>query len=177
MFKNLFRRNNPDNSHSEVTFDTQFYDQFWSNFRSHLTQKKSILSPFKNLYDLSPDEKYTYSGVNFGWFDNRSLWLFGWTDVTSDRISAKFRLKKEMGPLFEQLKKDQESIHTHFGGNLDWDRPPKYYSVGVYRSSAGFGNTSNHEELFEWLRENLEKLERIFMWKLASYYLGGHTPE
>lgn len=176
--RSLFGRNAPDNLDREITFDRQFYDQFWSNFRNYLTQNRSMLSPVEELYNLSDNEKYTYSGINFGWFNNRSFWLLGWTDVTNDRISAKFRLKntEEMSSLFEQLKEDQKSIHTHFGGNLDWDSPPKY-SVGVYRSSVDLGNTSNHEELFEWLLENLEKLERVFMWKLASYYLGEHNYE
>ena len=176
MLRNLFRRNVTDDSHSEVNFDKNFYDQFWSNFRNYLTQKRSMLSPVEKLYNLSDNGKYTYSGYNFGWFNDRSLWLLGWTDVTNDRISAKLRLKnvEEMSSLFEQLKEDQESIHTHFGGNLEWDDPPQY-SVGVYKNSVEFGNTSNHEELFEWLHENLEKLERVFMWKLASYFVDGYT--
>ena len=180
MLRNLFRRNVTDDSHSEVNFDDDFYDQFWRNFRKHLSKEDSSLTPFTKLYDVQKSTRnnniYTYSGYNFGWFNNRSLWLLGWTDVTNDRISAKLRLKnvEEMSSLFEQLKEDQESIHTHFGGNLEWDDPPQY-SVGVYRSSVEFGNTSNHEELFEWLHENLEKLERVFMWKLASYFVDGYT--
>ena len=178
MLSKLFRKDVTNKSHSEVNFDDVFYDQFWNNFRKHLSKDGSSLTPFPKLYDAQNstrnNNRYTYSGYNFGWFNNRSLWLIGWTDVANDRISAKLRLKntEEMSSLFEQLKEDQESIHTHFSGNLEWDDPPQY-SVGVYRNSVELGNRSTHEELFEWLRENLEKLERVFMWKLASYYIEG----
>ena len=107
MLRNLFRRNVTDDSHSEVNFDKNFYDQFWSNFRNYLTQKRSMLSPVEKLYNLSDNGKYTYSGYNFGWFNDRSLWLLGWTDVTNDRISAKLRLKnvEEMSSLFEKFER------------------------------------------------------------------------
>ncbi|MCY4401436.1 MAG: DUF4268 domain-containing protein [Candidatus Poribacteria bacterium] len=174
MLRNIFgrnnSRNNPDNSHNEVTFNRQFYDQFWNEFHNHLIQNKSVLVPFSEAYNFNgQDNRYTYAGIHFGEFDKDPIRLIGWTDVNNGRIAAKLRFKN-LNPLFGELKEDQESIHAFFGGNLEWDRPPSK-SVGLYRSSVDFGNTSNHEELFEWLRENLEKLERVFMWKLTSYYI------
>ena len=177
MLRNLFRRNVTDDSHSEVTFDKQFYDQFWHEFHNHLIHNESLLKPFAERYNFSGENnQWTYAGIHFGAFEEKPIWLTGWTDVNNGnngKIAAKL-CTRNMNSLFEQLKEDQESIHTHFGDDLDWNKPPRY-SVGVYKNSVEFGNTSNHEELFEWLRENLEKLERVFMWKLASYFVDGYT--
>lgn len=170
MLRNLFRRDNSDNSHGEVTFNKQFYDQFWHEFHNHLMHNGSVLKPFEEPYNFhGENNQWTYAGIHFGAFEEEPIWLIGWTDVNNGRIAAKLRFKN-LNSLFEQLKEDQGSIHAYFGGNLEWDRPPQN-SVGLYKSSIDLGNTSNHEEIFEWLRENLEKLERVFMWKLASYYI------
>ncbi len=174
MFKNIFKRkisrNNSDNSQNETTFNRQFYDQFWNDFGNYLIHNGSQLKPFKEPYNFyGEDNRYTYAGIHFGAFEEEPIWLIGWTDVINGRIAAKLRFRN-LDSLFDQLKEDQESIHAFFGGNLEWDRPP-HKSVGLYRSSIDFGNTSSHGELFEWLHENFEKLERVFMWKLASYYV------
>lgn len=170
MFSNIFKRRNPDNSQNEVTFNRQFYDRFWNEFHNHLIRNGSGLKPFNEPYNFyGEDNRYTYAGIHFGAFEEEPIWLIGWTDVNNGRIAAKLRFK-DLNPLFDQLEEDQESIHAFFGGNLEWDRPP-HKSVGVYKGSVDFGNTSSHGELFEWLREHFEKLERVFMWKLASYHI------
>lgn len=68
------------------------------------------------------------------------------------------------------MKKDRDSIHAFFGSELIWNEPPSN-SVGVYKSDLDFEDESTYQDLFEWLRERLEKLERVFLGKLALYFI------
>ena len=174
LFKRKSSNNSENTEQSDITqiFDRPFYDEFWGNYRNYLIQNNSSINPCDNLYDLTGNDKYTYSGYKYGWFDEWSLWIIGWTDVAQDRICTKLRLKSDekYGIIFDKLKNDRDSIHNNFGGELEWDDPPKY-SVGVYKNNVKLGDRSTHEELYYWLRENMEKLEKVFLWQFASYFL------
>lgn len=173
MIRNIFKRKVSSDLTRPETFDKEFYNQFWSDFRNHLIQHGSLVKPSEELYNFhGNNQEYTYSGLCFGEFDRLSggLWLTGWTDIGNGQIAAKFCIEKNKKPLFNQLEKDRDSIHALFGSELIWNKPPTN-SVGVYKFNLDFEDESTYQDLFEWLRESFEKLERVFMWKLALYFI------
>ena len=172
---------NRNNAEPELTFDVDFHERFWTQCHEYLTNYSALLEPFGSLNrdkscDIShgeePSRSYSFLGCSFGDLNDRSLWLIGWIYPAQGRIAAKLRLdRRTRETLFNQLRADKTSIDTYFNDEeLEWDEIPKY-SIGVYKNDVDFTNVSNWHESFEWLRVNLEKIEVIFLNKLAWYYL------
>ena len=164
-----------DNSPSAVTLDKTFYDKFWEGFRDYLCQKNSSLKPMGNLYDSKNDYIRTYSGICFGHFYdyNSPVWFTGVTFSENDGIAAQFCSRNKK--LLTRLKEDKESIEDYFGGEIDWSIIDIASRIGVDKKGANLKYVSNHPNLYEWLRQNLEKLEQVIMWKLASYYIDDNS--
>ncbi len=175
--RNPFRRNNVNNSQSQVIFDPDFYSNFWQKFRSHLDENDSPLTVSGNLYNGSGENnKYTYSKIHFGECDPNTHYLAGWTWAEGGQIGTKFFLKNN-DALFDWLKAKQDSFRHHFDFKhpdveLDWYRDgQRYNNFGIIKKNVDFQETSNHQELFKWLRVNLEILEIVCLCQLALYFL------
>ena len=173
-----FFRNGTDDSPTEVPLDDTFHKQFWSQFRRHLSEQNCSLQPYgrhrRNAHcDIDREVRYSYFGCFFGDFHVRyeNLWLIGWIWPSEGQISAKLSIENEQ--VFNKLIADKDSIETRFNqGELEWHDPPTY-SVGIYKfvETSDFTVEANWQGLFEWLRINLERIEKVFMNKLALYYI------
>ena len=162
----------------EMNLDDEFHERFWSNFRDYLDRNNSSLKPVENLFDsYSPRGSLnSYSGFYFGDIRKRStLWLIAWIWPDRSRIAAKLRVDESLEPVFGMLEEDKDSIQEYFGEVvLDWDSPPDF-SVGVYQDDVDFTDPFIYHKLYEWLQVNLEKIERVFNDRLATYFIEGSS--
>ncbi len=97
------------------------------------------------------------------------VWLTGMIRSEQDEIAAQFCINDT--ELLRRLEGDKGSIEEYFGGKLDWSLIHNAKRIGIDKKEANLQDTSHHPGLYEWLSQNLEKLEKVFMWKLASYYI------
>ncbi len=180
------RFNRKENQQEKEIFRDPPHEEFWRGFYEYLKEKNSTLRHFGSLthrgqlYDLMRNG-ISYSGCDFGLmhfginknrFMARYIWLVGAFHPDGRWLSAKIRLKKDVSEdLFDILKRDIESIESHFENRheFEWDAQPQY-SIGVFRDGIDFKDKENWKELFEWLCVNLEKLEQVFMNRLALYF-------
>ena len=166
--------------------NTDYHKQFWTGFRIFFTT--SIISevgffqkPFDNLFDpytQNDDSISSYSGFTFlnigsGRF-NSTLWLIGWIHPKRSQVAAKLcvdRNNNQAQTLFEKLNSDKDNINDLFGDTLNWEAPP-IPSVGIYINDVENDDWINGiPHLYQWLYDNLIKLNKVFSETLARYYI------
>lgn len=160
------------------SFDNPPHGEFWYGFREHIKKEGSNLSHFgslstDNLYDLKND--VSFSGCDFGVINKpefKFLWLTGALNPKKYWLSAKLTLLGDLHKdLFDVLKKDSIHIERHFSTQykFEWDDPPRY-SIGLLRDNINLADKNSWDELFEWVRINLEELEHVVINRFALYF-------
>lgn len=142
-------------------------EQFFFEFRSHLTAKNSPLNPLKWNRN-SPD----YLGFNIGRWPE--IWLSGWISATRRQIAANLHMEgPNAGSRFDELMNNRQEIESRFGAKLQWKKSPFWSEevpqVGIYKSNTDPTDRSDWSNQFEWLREKLEKLDEIFRDRVAEF--------
>ena len=142
-------------------------EQFFSEFRRHLTAKNSPLNPLKWNRN-SPD----YLGFNIGRWPE--IWLSGWISATRRQIAANLHMKvPNADSRFDELENNRQEIESQFGARLQWKKSPPWRpavpQVGVYKNNADPTDRSDWPNQFEWLRKKLEKLDGIFRARVAEF--------
>ena len=149
----------PDDGIGSPPTDNDWREQFFAEFRRHLTANDSPLNPLEWNRN-SPD----YLGFNIGrWPD---IWLAGWISAAQRQIAANLHLKlSDAGLRFDELKNNRQEIDSQFNAELQWEKSPRWNrevsQVGVY-SNTDPTDRSDWPNQFEWLRSNLEKLNEVF---------------
>ena len=141
-------------------------EQFFAEFRGHLTANGSQLNPLEWNRN-SPD----YLGFDIGKWPE--IWLSGWISATQRQIAANLHMKgPNAGSRFDELKNNRQEIESQFGAELQWEKSPFWSSkvpqVGVY-NNVDPTDKSDWPNHFEWLREKLEKLNEVFQKRVTEF--------
>ena len=134
-------------------------DDYWRNFIDYLEHRGSSLEVLRWHGGSG------YLGFYLGYGDNNGQHPDYWISAgkNSGFIAANFCLNKQNLPNIRRwFANNQQDIDRKFDEEFDEkpQRPPNpYIEVGISRQSSG---EIEHNLEFKWLRERLEKLERLF---------------
>src|SRR5258707_4626638 len=136
--------------------------EFWTAFKKHLERASNISCP-----KPAPQSWMNHSigAAGFGLSSIASTWS-SLTARYDPEIRVEFWMNgSNFKTQFELLEAQKEEIETEAKQKLVWDNPQdRKRSRKIYvRKSADFRDRGKWPEQHEWLRENLERLYRIFM--------------
>lgn len=146
----------------EVSAHKQFQLKFWSAFKQHMEARGSFVRCQKPSPQHWMNHAIGRSGVHLD--SIISLWN-SLTGLKGAEIRAELYLdgpnaKQE----FAMLEKQKESIEMALGFPLTWHNPENKAACRLYtRQNADFTNEALWPEQFEWLRQNLEKMHKVFV--------------
>jgi hypothetical protein len=145
----------------EVSAYKQLQLKFWTAFKQHLEAKGSVIRCQKPLPHHWMTHTIGRSGVHLS--SIVSLWNSE-TGVKGPEIRAELYLS---GPNAKQefaaLKKQKESIEKALGFPLTWHNPETKAACWLYtRQNADFLNEALWPQQFEWLRQRLETMHKVF---------------
>jgi hypothetical protein len=145
----------------EVSAHKQFQLKFWSAFKQYMEAKGSFVRCQKPLPQHWTNYAIGRSGIHLD--SIISLWNSE-TGLKGPEIRAELYLD---GPNAKQefalLEKQKESIETALGFPLNWHNPEKKAACRLYtRYNTDFTNEALWQEQFEWLRQRLETMHKMF---------------
>lgn len=140
---------------------------YWSKLREHLTVKNSFLEPGKWNEDR-PD----YLGFDIG--KSPLIWMSAWLNPKGKQIAVNLHLKGQNAKTqFDELYQQQEVVKDEFGAGLKWYKSPKFNpsvpQVGLYKNNTDPKAELDWQNQFEWLRSNLEKLDKVFRLRISEF--------
>jgi hypothetical protein len=135
--------------------------KFWTAFKQHMESKGSIVRCQKPFPQHWTNHAIGRSGVHLD--SVVSLWNSE-TGLKGPEIRAGLYLD---GPNAKQefavLEKEKENIEKALGFPLTWYNPEKKAACRLYtRQNADFTNEAFWPEQFEWLRQRLEMMHKVF---------------
>jgi hypothetical protein len=135
-------------------------DDYWDNFNDYLEGHGSSLDVLNWQY--GPD----YLGFYLGYGENNGEHPDYWIAAgrSNGFIAASFCINRALFPDIEQwFTNNQEHVDQRFSGEFEeepqWPNNHPFIVVGVRQE---LDNQIEQDGEFEWLRERLEKLERLF---------------
>ena len=145
----------------EVSAHKQLQLRFWTAFKQYMEAKGSFIRCQKPSPQHWTNHAIGRSGVHLG--SIVSLWNSE-TGVKGPEIRAELYMD---GPNAKQefaaLEKQKESIEKALGFALTWHNPENKAACRLYtRQDADFLNEALWPEQFEWLRQRLETMHRVF---------------
>jgi hypothetical protein len=145
---------------SELTETKQKQLEFWTGFKEYMDEHSHIRSP-KGLPQTWMNHSIGRSG--FGLSSIASTWNSE-KSVYEPELRAEFYVAiPNARHYFDEWHKQRSQIEAEFGGPLIWFTQPDRQTCKVYvRQSADFFDRSHWPQQHEWLRQNLEKLHRVF---------------
>ncbi len=145
----------------EVSEHKQLQLRFWTEFRNYMESKKSFVRCQKPSPQHWTNHAIGRSGVHLA--SILSIWNSE-TGAKGAEIRAELYLD---GPNAKQefalLAKQKDSIETALGFYLTWYNPEGKASCRLYtRQNADFLNQELWPQQFEWLRQRLETMHKVF---------------
>lgn len=146
---------------SEVSAHKQLQLKFWTAFKQHMETQGSFIRCQKPLPQNWTNHAIGRSGVHLT--SIVSLWNTE-TGVRGPEIRAELYID---GPSAKQefaaLEKQRESIEKALGFALTWHNPENKATCRLYtRQNADFLNEALWPQQFEWLRQRLEAMHKVF---------------
>lgn len=145
----------------EVSVHKQLQLKFWTAFKQHMEAQKSIVRCQKPSPQHWTNHAIGRSGVHLT--SIVSLWNSE-TSVKGPEIRAELYMdgpnaKRE----FATLEKQREDIEKTLGFTLTWHNPENKAMCRLYtRQNADFLNEALWPQQFEWLRQRLETMHKVF---------------
>ena len=145
----------------DVSEHKQFQLRFWTAFKAFMESKGSFVKCQKPLPQHWSNQAIGRSGVHL------TSIVSSWNSETNDKtpeIRAELYLdgpnaKQE----FEVLKMRKDEIEKALGFPLVWHNPEKKALCKIYaRQDADFLNEALWPKHFEWLRQRLETMHKVF---------------
>ena len=145
----------------EVSAHKQFQLKFWIAFKQYMEAKGSFVRCQKPLPQHWTNYAIGRSGVHLD--SIISLWNSE-TGLKGPEIRAELYLNGPNAKLeFALLEKQKESIEMALGFSLNWHNPDNKAMCRLYtRQNADFLNESQWPVQFEWLRQRLETMHKVF---------------
>ena len=164
--------------------DEQFHNEFWSNFKEHLSNSESRLIPFDNkprIYHSNDGKLYSYFGCPLGSKtsikrERAPIWLATLINPQTDTnnvsvcLSIDCKTDQNHKTLFEKLKSNQSHIKTLFDDEFNCSQRRDIGYSGVY-NTVDFSDRKNHEDIFNWMIDSLERVESVLSREIIFYYL------
>jgi hypothetical protein len=145
----------------EVSEHKQFQLRFWTAFKEYMESKGSFVRCQKPLPQHWTNQAIGRSGVHLT--SIISIW-------NSDTNSRNPEIRAELyidGPNakqeFEALEKQKDTIEKALGFPLTWHNPENKAMCKLYtKQDADFMNQQLWPQHFEWLRQRLEIMHKVF---------------
>ena len=143
--------------------------EYWTEFREYCDNEGM------SLERVTWNRNTQYEGfcLSIKSIPDREIWLAAWRDPGNRRIAVNlhFRLRESQAKngfdvlgIFDALKEDEIIIQAALDESLTWQREPRFNApgplVGVYADITP--DRSDWHRQFEWIFENLEKLNKVF---------------
>ena len=151
---------------------------FWSKFREYIDNSSSLLE----ADDWDPN-KPDYLGFEIG---QTGIWLAAWRHSNGMQIAVNLHMRQQyVESHFDELKELHHEIEQDFGTEppLQWDREPYHLQrlaqqdpnrnipqVGVYNRHVNLRYEENWTDYFEWMINNLERLDRVFRSRIEQLF-------
>lgn len=164
-----------NNSYLPINIGNNLAQRYWSEFQKYCNDKDMSLVPLPP--ELNDDNYY---GFHIKGVPNGISWLAAWRNNIGTKIAVNLHLRltenvpqniveeiKNIDALeaFDTLVKQKELIEASFGGSLTWNKHPTFPAlgplVGLYWQPTST-DESDWNFQFKWMRQNLEKLNKIF---------------
>lgn len=145
----------------EVSEHKQAQLKFWTAFRQYMESKGSTIKCRKPAPQHWMSHSLGRSGTELSsvvsyW---NSLTNSAIPEIRAEVVLTGDRSKQE----FEALEQRKESIETSLGFPLTWHNPEGKVMCRIYtRQDADFLDESKWNQQFEWLRQRLEILQKVF---------------
>jgi hypothetical protein len=158
----------------EVSEHKQFQLRFWTAFKEYMESKGSFVRCQKPLPQHWTNQAIGRSGVHL------TSIVSTWNSETGNR-TPEIRAELYMdGPNakqeFEALEKQKDSIEKSVGFPLVWHNPQNKAMCKLYtRQDADFLNEQLWPQLFEWLRQRLEIMHKVFSPIMKSLKIEGEA--
>lgn len=144
----------------EVTEHKQLQLRFWSAFRDYMESKGSFVRCQKPSPQHWTSHAIGRSGVHLN--SIVSIWNSE-TDMREPEIRVELYLDGKDAKLeFAALLKRKEEVEKALGFGLTWHNPEKKQCRIYTRQDADFLNEQLWQQHFEWLRQRLETMHRVF---------------
>jgi hypothetical protein len=140
---------------SAPTATRQLQRAYWSALSESLKSAASVVRPQKPL---------AQSWATFA-LGKSNVYLVARVNTLENRIEAYVAMVGNAGKeYFRQLAEQREAIEQEFGPGLEWRELPlrKESQIGVVRSPANPTDESDWPSQHAWLRQNLERLHKVF---------------
>lgn len=160
----------------------QFHNDFWANFKEHLSNSESRLIPFDrppNIGRNSNGKLYSFFGCFLGSQKRTgrpSIWLSAsiMPEKDTNNVGAYLSIDCEKNQnhriLFEKLQSNQSHIENLFDYEFGCFQGGGIGNSVVY-NTVDFSNRKNHENIFNWIIDSLERVESVLSGEIISYYL------
>ena len=152
----------PLSSANPVSVPCQQQERFWDTFREYLVDRNSPMRPDK----MKANSYLTFS------LGRRGFKLSTMLNVEKRHIGIRLYVSgRGAQGYYRRLTEQREAIERALGEPLEWSesfgRNP--CRVTLRKGSTDPTNEADWLNQFEWLRLNLEKLDKIFRSRLANF--------
>lgn len=145
----------------ELSEHKQFQRRLWTAFKEYMEEKGSFVKCQKPLPQHWANHAIGRTGV-------RLTSIISTTNSEANNKGPEIRAELYMdGPNakleFTELEKQKEGIEKALGFSLTWHNPESKAMCRLYtRKDADFLNESLWPQQFDWLRQRLETMHRVF---------------
>lgn len=145
----------------EVSAHKQLQLRFWTAFKEYMEEMGSFVRCQKPLPQHWTNHAIGWSGVHLT--SIVSIWNSE-TNARGPEIRAELYMDgPNAKPEFAALEKQKDTIEKALGFPLTWHNPEHKAMCRLYtRKDADFLNESLWPQHFEWLRQRLETMHRVF---------------
>jgi hypothetical protein len=145
----------------EVSEHKQFQLRFWTAFRQYMEEKNSFVRCQKPLPQHWTNHAIGRSGIHLT--SIVSLWNSE-TNTKNPEIRTELYMDGPNAKVeFAALEKQKESIEKALAFPLKWHNPENKAMCRLYtRKDADFLNEALWPQHFEWLRQHLETMHKVF---------------
>ena len=154
------------NSHSNAD---DILREYWAKFRVYCDDHGM---PLERVI-WNRNTQYEGFRLSLGSVSDRDIWLAAWRKPDQTQIAINLSLKltdshsegdfDALG-IFNALEEEKGAIENAFGESLKWQKEPFFPSlgpvIGVYKDITP--DRDDWQQQFEWMFENLEKLNQTF---------------
>jgi hypothetical protein len=135
--------------------------QFWIAFKKHMEEKKSFIRCQRPVPRYWTNYALGKSGIHLT--SIISTWDLETTSSDPEIRAEVYMAGPKAKQRFAELQSQKEAIEDALGFNLTWRNPEDKAMCRLYtRQKSDFSNEQNWPEQFEWLRQRLETLHKIF---------------
>ncbi len=147
-----------------VSDTQQLQLQFWTGFRVYLEKSRSFLKATKPL-------PQNWMNIAIG---RTGFKLAAAFSTAKNRITAMLNINSsDAKGYFELLLTEKEQIESEIEGDLDWQQLPgkKERNIKMRLENIDAYDQAKWNDLYEWLRKNLESLHKVFNQRIKKLEL------